>query len=231
MMAMVFDSTQGTTAGWTTADRVEAITWHRWNAPFGTSAATTTSVTDPWGPWNDITTGATGADRFDTIYPDEQWITWSRTATFRGVVEQGMRRTNDPELDRRLRVQEEAHRRQRAADRRVYEVRMRQHKAKREAAEQRAEMLLMSILSTAQQAQYKAERRFTVHLPNGHSYRVKKGRHGNIERINDRGVRIENLCVHVAPPEIPDCDNMAAQKLLLEHNEPELRRIANIAQY
>ena len=88
----------------------------------------------------------------------------------------------------------------------------------------------MSILSGAQQAQYRAERRFVVHLPNGNHYMIRRGRHGNIERIDENGKELENLCVHVGPHDVPDADNLAAQKLWLECDEAGLRKIANIAQ-
>ncbi len=173
---------------------------------------------DPWAPWNGIVVSIAMTGTGDP------WATWNVTFSpdvVGDAIRLGMERARNPELDA-------AHRRQREADRLVYQTRLRQERAKRVAAEARAEKLLMSILSSAQQAQYQAERRFTVHLPNGHRYMVRKGRHGNIERIDETGKALENLCVHVAPHEIPDFDNMAAQKLLLESCEEELRGIANI---
>lgn len=181
--------------------------WPIWSHEQFLTASTTTSVTpDPWITWNDSIT--TGANPF--------------TAAIRHGVEQA--RAANPEL-------EAARRRQLEADHAVWLAQRRQNAAKRKAANDRAETLLMSILSSAQRDQYKAERRFTVHLPNGNHYMIRQGRHGNIERIDEDGKRLENLCVHVADYNIPDADNCAAQKLLLECNEPELRRIANITRY
>lgn len=224
-MAVFETSSAGTTATITvpagTTVTINDIAWSAWITG---SSTTSTGFIDPWPIWNQ-TPSVTSI----TIDP---WITWNDSITITGTnrftqaIRQGVERVRalNPEL-------EAAHRRQREADQRVYETRMRQKQAERKAADERAEKLLMSILSSAQRAQYQAERRFTVHLPNGHHYMIRRGRHGNIERIDERGNRLENLCVHVAPHEIPDCDNMAAQKLMIECNEDELRKIANITQY
>ena len=187
-----------------------------------TSATTSIFIQDPWSHWN---TSATTPSI--TITGADLWSTWNTGVhSFTEAIELGMRRAEAENPEVRA-----ARERQRQADHAVWETRRRQGAAKRQAANERAEKLLVSILSTAQREQYTKERRFTVHLPNGNRYMVRKGRHGNIERIDEQGKRIENLCVHVAPHKIPDCDNMAAQKLMLESNEPELRRIANISRY
>lgn len=189
--------------------------WTGWNNGTSTDRFDT-GFADPWPIWNQTTSVS--------INP---WIAWNdvtvTTNRFTADIRMGVERLHNPEL-------EAAHRRQREADQRVYETRLHQSAVKRMAANERAEKLLMSILSSAQRAQYKSERRFTVHLPNGNHYMIRQGRHGNIERIDESGKRLENLCVHVAPYDIPDADNLAAQKLMLECNEPELRKIANIVQ-
>lgn len=183
------------------------------------------ALQEPWPAWNMSITSNTMASTSVTADP---WHSWNRVNDFTAAIELGMRRAEAEDANPEIAAARE---RQRRADYEVRAVRRRQNAAKRQAADERAEKLLVSILSTSQREQYTAERRFTVHLPNGNRYMVRKGRHGNIERIDEQGKRIENLCVHVAPHEIPDCDNMAAQKLMLETNEPELRRIANISRY
>lgn len=94
-----------------------------------------------------------------------------------------------------------------------------------------------------QRAEYLRDKAFTVRLPDGKRYRIKKGWAGNVERVedvrlpqqqspslvaNDRHyVAVEKLCIH--PNDwVPDQDNMLAQKLLLEADEAKFRRIANI---
>lgn len=53
-----------------------------------------------------------------------------------------------------------------------------------------------------------------------------RGRHGNVDQVDDSGRRIKRLCVH--PVEgVPDADTMLAQKLFLEGSEEELLRVAN----
>jgi len=208
--------------GTTTSSRYDVI-WGLWN----TTATTGDGLLDPWSVWN-----CTAASITAVTSGSDPWTTWNISLTERQQIVR-ITMDNGRTVPRQQENPEIAAARQRQweADRAVALVRQRQRAEVRKAAEERAEKLLVSILSETQRAQFAAERRFTVHLPNGNRYIVKQGRHGNIVRVNENGMEVEQLCVHVAPPEVPDCDNMAAQKLMLEHSEPELRAIANIMQY
>lgn len=100
---------------------------------------------------------------------------------------------------------------------------------RRESADAQADRLLGFVLSEAQRKQYKRDRAFDVivgRTGETRRYRIKYGWAGNVYVIDERGREIEKLCIH-PDAQIPIADNLIAQKLLLESNEAEFRRIAN----
>lgn len=94
----------------------------------------------------------------------------------------------------------------------------------------RAEALLLEHLSEQQNEELRARGHFHLETiaPSGERrrYRIRRGRHGNIDQVDAQGKVLKSLCVHPTMG-IPDADTMLAQKLWLQHNEPELLRVAN----
>ena len=115
---------------------------------------------------------------------------------------------------------------------REWEERRQREAAERVVAEGKAERLLLSTLTDRQRDEYERLKRFHVHTPDGRIYRILKGWAGNVKLVPteeaERGEILESLCIHPTR-RIPDCDNMLAQKLMIEHSEPDFRRIANIS--
>jgi hypothetical protein len=130
---------------------------------------------------------------------------------------------------------------------RQYRARVDAERAERLAAERKAEALLLRHLTAAQREEYLRDGSFTVRMDDGRRYRIRKGWSGNVDHFeapkigqvlerdggsivpaaNGAPRQVERLCIH--PRElVPHCDNMLAQKLLLEADEAEFRRIANI---
>jgi len=62
---------------------------------------------------------------------------------------------------------------------------------------------------------------------NGSIYEIKRGRQHNIFKLDAKGNKVEELCVHPGP-HMPNADTMLLQKVSLETDEAEMRRIANI---
>lgn len=91
--------------------------------------------------------------------------------------------------------------------------------------EKLAEILLLENLNEKQREEYKRLKSFKV-IVKDKIYRIKRGRVGNIELIDDAGI-VARYCVH---PSIacPDEDTMLAQKLMLENDEKELLKLANV---
>jgi hypothetical protein len=99
--------------------------------------------------------------------------------------------------------------------------------AKQKRAKAKAEQLLVEHLTEEQEKAWKENRAIFVTAKSGRRFKIKEGRAGNIEEINAEGKSIRSFCVHVEPYNVPDADNVLAQKLALEHNEEALLRVAN----
>lgn len=103
-----------------------------------------------------------------------------------------------------------------------------ERRAARARADERAELLLISLLDESQKEMLKREHRFLVECNSGRIYEIKRGRAHNIKVLGpDKKTQLEELCVHVQGA-IPDADNMVAQLLHLKVAEVDLRRQANI---
>jgi hypothetical protein len=98
--------------------------------------------------------------------------------------------------------------------------------ARAEAAEKRAEQLLVENLSLKQREEYLRHKAFTVHGRIAR-YRIRRGRSGNVDVVNEQGILTHRLCAHPRA-QVPDCDTMLAQKLMLEHDEHAFVRRANV---
>lgn len=97
-------------------------------------------------------------------------------------------------------------------------------------AERRAKALLMECLTPEQREDYERLQRFELILPSGNRYRLRRGLAGNIDRLDENGRVLERLCVHV-PHGYPHSDNVLTQKLALELDEENVRRLANIERF
>ncbi len=93
-------------------------------------------------------------------------------------------------------------------------------------AEGRAERLLREFLTPGQLAELERQSAFVVSSELGARFRIKRGWSGNVEELNNDDEIVGRWCIQ---PEVrvPDADNMLAQKLMLECNEREFRRIGN----
>jgi hypothetical protein len=96
----------------------------------------------------------------------------------------------------------------------------------RERAQAAAEALLLASVGPRQAAQFRRFGWFTVRGPSGTHYRVRQGRVGNVDVLDPQGRVIERLCAHPAA-DVPDCDTMLAQALMLGADDQEFRRVAN----
>jgi hypothetical protein len=173
--------------------------WTTWNA------AITTSSDITWTAWASDWDSTTTAITIGT--GEETWYWWN--AAEGESAEQAAAR-----LEReRIRAEEQ---------RIVAEA--------RKEAEARAEKLLQETLSEEQRKEIERHRYFTVEsLSTRRRYRVRtdKGRHGNIEEVDESGRVLNKLCC--APHgNIPHADALVGQALNLRLNEDEFRRAANI---
>ena len=103
----------------------------------------------------------------------------------------------------------------------------------KDAANARARKLLMQTLNADQKKEMDEKNMFhlTVHSQNGSMrvYRIEYGYAGNVKLLGADGQPEKRYCIH-ADSRLPYEDQMLAQKMLLEANEPEFIRIANMTQ-
>ena len=178
----------------------------------GTTASATGNITTTdatsttWVTWT--TAGTANADA--------TWTTWATTdinttpTYYRPA--QPVELTPE-QLEEQERLREERRQREEEARR------------EREAAVARAEELLLAHLDEAQRNQYAREHSFQV-VKDDRTYLIERGRAQNVYLLDECGKRLVEYCAHVVP-DIPDEDNLLAQKFMLETDEAGFLRLAN----
>lgn len=97
----------------------------------------------------------------------------------------------------------------------------------RREAEERAEKILTENLDEEQRKSYAERKVVPITTAKGRKYLIKKGRLGNVYRIDEHGKEVEKFCIH--PEEVvPDQDTMLSQLLWLRWCEDEFLLIANM---
>lgn len=171
--------------------------WDAWNNGLTTNNA--------WQYWTATKSGTT-ATTCNTITADV-WCDWNGQLTY---TLQQVPAESDAEREARL-------------------ARIRQYEENKRDAETRAKALLEESLSEKQREEMEKERYFTVESKDSkRRYRVRtdKGRHGNIEELDEQGRAVATLCC--APQgAIPLGDALLGQKLALEADEEMFRKAAN----
>jgi hypothetical protein len=114
-----------------------------------------------------------------------------------------------------------------AADRSRYDADLAGRLADRfKTPKQRATDLLLSLLNPEQTATFAEGGEFTTTGSNGKRYLIRLGREHNVFEVDADGTRLVNICGHVRD-NIPNEDNMAAQKMALESDADAFLAIAN----
>ncbi len=175
-------------------------------APTGNGRGGGVIYTDPWSSWNfqytNLVVHSTGGGN-----------TWNSNYSSLLTEEQLAQRA---ENDRIMAVRAEELRREAA-----------EHTARATAAQERAEELLIEMLSDEQRRTREVHGFFeVVGSESGRTYRIRHGIVNNVDRLTeDRRHRDRIMCAH--PPEIPDADCHLAQMLLLVTDENAFWDVAN----
>lgn len=201
--------------------RQRAYSW-----PLTTTTSTTNGTDsilfDPWPAWNETVTATTTA---------AIWTTWTDTSTttptITGSTAYQIRpvsylRNIPPETpEQRAARHAEAQRRQ------AETIRI---EGERQLARQKAAALLEQHLSEPQRAQLREKGHFELDVISKggerRRYRIKRGRHGNVHRLDEQGREVRRYCIHPLI-QCPDEDTMLTQKLWLENDEELFLRTAN----
>lgn len=184
-----------------------------------TTSATTSITVDNWAAWNqNLCFNSSGT-----------WQTWNSTADWTTSSS-----TIDVYSGSRLRAQFKPPSAEDLEHERLALLEQTRIATERkvvvEAARTTAQALLEAHLTPAQRLELSTHRYFTVEGQGSkRRYRVwaGKGKHGNIEELDAKGVKVASLCC--APQaEMPEADALLSQKLFLELDEEAFRKTANI---
>jgi hypothetical protein len=221
----------------TTGSTTTSNVWPTWNEGFTILNNSSTSVTSAatncriWTRWNTDYSATTGVLTLSTtgtsatgdtvwrIWNDNQWSDGGS-----GVVVQSAPRVVSPEEHRRQQERQRESRRKDKARRR-----------EREQAATRAEKLLLEFLSPRQRKMLKRQDHFhlDVHSRDGsvRRYQINRGFQGNVKEVcRESGRILRSYCIH-GPYNLPHADQMLAQMLLLQNDEEQFMRIANVTNY
>ena len=174
------------------------MVWKVWIAASSVTSCTA-SVTgnDIWPTWCTASDSSTSTAT--------TWHSWNSTASHSPIIQTYRETPEQIETRRKQRVE---------------------YERQREALE-RAESSLLSLLSPEQRESYAKDKKFHVITAEGKRYEIDcRKRMHNVFELNERGQRVLELCIYQTG-NTPLPDNIAAQKLLLESDEKEFRRIAN----
>lgn len=182
-----------------------ATIWCAWTC----ASDSTATNGEPWVIWN---TGGTSASSTDTC-----WIQWN-TRVKTAVYTPARRSAEEIERDR---IAAEQRAKEREKERKEREERQR-------AAVARSTELLREWLDEKERERFDKHKRFHVVTASGRRYEVDcTKRQHNVFELDEKGKRVVEHCIYANAFDLPLPDNALAQKLLLETNEDEFRRIAN----
>lgn len=102
-------------------------------------------------------------------------------------------------------------------------------KRRAKAARKRARKLLKAHLDPLQRKQLKRKGYFEVWSSKGNVFRIAQEFPFNVRLAGDARKSHIYFCLEAEDPTIPHADVMLSQKLLLENNEGEFLRLANMA--
>lgn len=116
---------------------------------------------------------------------------------------------------------------QQSQARRDADARAKARREKEEKAKKRAMRMLRRHLTRVQKKQLDQDKAFELVGPSGIRYRIEcHQRMHNVFELNEQGRKVREFCIY-ATGQVPAADNWLAQKLLLEADEQEFKRIAN----
>lgn len=96
----------------------------------------------------------------------------------------------------------------------------------RRAVTQNAENLLLSVLDEQQRRDWAERGCFYVRV-GPRRYRIRRGRVGNIDLVDEQGETLERYCAHPQQA-VPDADTAVAQMLHLKYDEQRFIGLANV---
>lgn len=184
------------------------------------TTSTSATITAPWIQWNDtITSSTTSAIWTSWVLP----VGTAQRGRLPAVVETPEQQaarfaSQEAVAAESLRIRQQMHAHHAAAE------------AVKNAARDKARQLLDAQLDERQRIDLASNGYFELETiqqsGERRRYRIRRGRAGNVHRLDEQGREVRRYCIH---PIIacPDEDTMLTQKLWLENNEVLFLRTAN----
>ncbi len=188
-------------------------TWTLWTTTSSTACSSTI-----WTDWNNSSCCSTTATSAATTV----WYAWVHDGTGSCYTQAG-RTCQQPQLSAEELERQVAEQKKIAAE---WEAKARKEQAEREAAEKRAEELLIRCLDAEQRKQFRKEKKFKVIGGDGATFELGYTRSGNAREFDADGKPIARFCIHPRE-DVPIPDVLLAQKLMLETDPASFRKIAN----
>lgn len=189
--------------------------WRIWNKRHGTASTSGWRTTEDEAIWTNWVNSSSSATTGNYVW--RAWIDEYEKACDHKYRRLNSGRSQEEQAAYELRQKEAREREEAARKVRVAAI---------ATAQDKAQKLLLSALDDKQKDELKSKGYFHCKSRKGVVYRIYKGTHGNVKRLDERGREIEKLCVQ--PDNVPDFDAMLAQKLHIEFNEDDFRKTANI---
>jgi len=178
-------------------------TWANW-----TSSGTGTA-TSAWTQWAATDTCQSTSTTAYVVW--DAWTGYEAVTTKESAEERRIRETHEAE--------ERKERERLAAERAT----------KEKAREKKARQLLREVLTEEQDKDLDKKGYFElISVGSGQKYRINKGRSRNINKLDKDGKVCGIVCFHPRDY-LHDYDTMAAQKLMLEYNEEQVKKVANFS--
>lgn len=211
--------------------------WYQWVAASNTTTGTYYDISTMsqgngtsqviWVNWVNSTVSVTGNATGSTISDLTLWRRWVQAPINAAVVGSLVQPTivvAQQSLPRTPETPEEIEARQRRL-RRTSGIR----KARRLSAERRSRELLLSLLDARQRLEFELKKTITVrHQVSGRRFRIHcTKRTHNVFELDRKGAPLREYCI-VAPGNLPDHDNLAAQLLMLQADLVTFERTANV---
>jgi uncharacterized protein (UPF0335 family) len=193
-----------------------STTWYTWATT--SVSAYNTATASAWSNW---TTGTSSTA--DTVW--YRWTVDYNTASYLEVpnsvlLNYRVLTEEEQQADEKRRKEQEAYAEQ---QRKQMQERIERLCKEKEAAEEKAKQLLLDLIGEAELKVYEETGRLFV-KGKKHDYIVQK--QGYVKCI-EKDV-VTDLCVHLQDrASMPDTDNVIALKVMLEHNEDHVLRLAN----
>ncbi len=198
------------------------INGNNWYEPTG--SAITSSTTTTWRQWSEGYETTTTRVTCTTDSTTSVWVSWcdyyTQRVSYRGAP---AATAEQVEMVRSLRERQRVNYERQQAE---YAAERERLAAERKLADEKADQLLRDVLTPEQLEEFAALQYFTITSQSGKRYRIRLGRAGNIEELDEAGNPSHKICCHPAD-NVPDKDTIVVQKLLLEHDEVEFLRQAN----